>query len=208
MALSPITAEWEALFRLYLISGLSAAGVSLALLLLGALRYRRGGDAPDAIKPGRVPGSRGSAASAVLLALLVIGLLFGISLGTFNAITVIEQVPSQGLVIEVHGFQWNWRFVYPNGKVSMGQAIVPVGQVVIFKVTSDDVFHKFQLPEFKIGVDAIPGKVNVIWIQPQQVGQYNIFCAELCGLGHSLMRGTLLVVEQASFQAWYGGGGA
>lgn len=98
-------------------------------------------------------------------------------------------------------------FRYQNGLVSAGELRVPRDEVVILYVTSIDVFHKLQLPQFKIGVDAIPGVTNKIWIKASQIGTYDIGCFELCGVGHSFMVGKLVVMDPNEFYEWYSSGG-
>lgn len=79
---------------------------------------------------------------------------------------------------------------------------VPVNQPVIIRLTSRDVLHSFFAPVLRLKQDAIPGTILRVWFEATQVGEYEIACAELCGLGHYRMRGLLTVESEADFQAW------
>ncbi|HID04923.1 MAG TPA: cytochrome c oxidase subunit II [Candidatus Caldiarchaeum subterraneum] len=209
--LSPITSQWQSLFNLYLTIGTVTGVVVISLLVVNTLRYR---DRPgrqnpsDAIEEAKIPAERGTIGAALLLTLIVAGILFAITIGTMATVDLIEKPPKGTLHINVEGFQWGWRFTYPNGRETVNEVRIPAGEVTVFYVTSTDVFHKFQLVEFKIGVDAIPGKVNKIWISTEKAGEYLIQCYELCGVGHAVMAAKLIVMEPSEFKAWYEGGGA
>ena len=207
--LSPITSQWQSLFNLYLTIGTVTGVIVISLLIANTLRYRdKPGrhDPPDSIAEAKIPRDRGTIGAALILTLIVAGILFTITIGTMATVDLIEKPPKGTLHINVEGFQWGWRFTYPNGKETLNEVRIPAGEVTVFYVTSTDVFHKFQLVEFKIGVDAIPGKVNKIWIQTDKPGEYLIQCYELCGVGHSVMRAKLIVMPPSDFEAWYKGG--
>lgn len=79
---------------------------------------------------------------------------------------------------------------------------LPVNIPVALKITSRDVIHSFFLPNFRVKQDAVPGMVSQVWFTPKKIGEYEIVCAELCGLNHYSMRGKLFVVEQEKFEKW------
>ncbi len=76
---------------------------------------------------------------------------------------------------------------------------VPVGRPVIVRLLSKDVIHSFFLPELRVKQDAIPGSEIPIWFQATQTGEFEIACAQLCGIGHYRMRGQLFVDSPADF---------
>lgn len=105
----------------------------------------------------------------------------------------------------------------PGGKddvVTLNQLYLPVNRPVIVKLRSKDVIHSFGVPEFRVKQDAVPGFTVPIWFTPtvtteemrRQKGnpefQYEIACAQLCGLGHYRMRGFVTVQSQDEFAAW------
>lgn len=83
-----------------------------------------------------------------------------------------------------------------------GELHLPVGKPVHMLLRSVDVLHDFYVPEFRSKMDMIPGMVTFFWFTPTRTGTFDILCAELCGVGHSQMRGTVIVEEAADYQAW------
>jgi cytochrome c oxidase subunit II len=88
--------------------------------------------------------------------------------------------------------------------VEGGELLIPVNQPVRFLLRSIDVLHDFYVPEFRAKMDMIPGSVTYFWVTPTQTGTYEILCAELCGVGHSYMRGIVTVVTQEEYEEWLG----
>ena len=86
--------------------------------------------------------------------------------------------------------------------VSGGELHLPVGKPVHVLLRSIDVLHDFYVPEFRAKMDMIPGTVTYLWFTPTRTGTYDIICAELCGLGHFQMRGTVVVDDEAAYQTW------
>jgi len=62
-----------------------------------------------------------------------------------------------------------------------------------FELTSKDVIHNFNIPEYTVLLDAVPGRINTVWFSPNEVGEFDIQCREYCGLIHYNMRATLFV---------------
>jgi cytochrome c oxidase subunit 2 len=97
---------------------------------------------------------------------------------------------------------------------TLNQLYVPVNQPVVVKLRSKDVIHSFGVPEFRVKQDAIPGFTIPMWFIPTvttadmrtQTGnpefQYEIACAQLCGIGHARMRGFVTVQTADEFQKW------
>jgi len=112
---------------------------------------------------------------------------------------------SNTLVVQVTGQQWLWTFNYPQyGLSSQSQAIeLPVNRPVQFVVTSEDVLHGFAIRALGVRIDANPGEVTTTpIITPTQMGNYTVYCVELCGLYHSYMWQAVNVVDNASFNSW------
>lgn len=106
-------------------------------------------------------------------------------------------------------FAWNIRYAGPDGRfntpddvVSINQMHVPVGQPVLLQMRSKDVIHSFFLPNFRIKQDVVPGMVTMMKFHPAKQGEYDIACAEHCGLGHYRMRGLLKVESKENFDQW------
>ncbi|QUJ69941.1 cytochrome c oxidase subunit II (plasmid) [Photobacterium sp. GJ3] len=67
---------------------------------------------------------------------------------------------------------------------------------------SKDVLHDFNVPQFRAKMDLVPGSVTHFWVRPTERGQFDILCAELCGVGHFNMRGRVIVEDEAEFGRW------
>ncbi len=85
-----------------------------------------------------------------------------------------------------------------------GTLRLPRGRHVTVRIRSNDVLHSFACPQFRIKQDAVPGFTSWARFVPTRTGEYEITCAELCGLGHYKMRGLIQVMEPADFDAWLG----
>ncbi len=83
-----------------------------------------------------------------------------------------------------------------------GELHLPVGKPVKVLLRSVDVLHDFYVPEFRAKMDMIPGMVTYFWLTPTRTGTFDILCAELCGVGHSQMRGMVVVDSEADYQTW------
>ncbi|MFA7296022.1 MAG: cytochrome c oxidase subunit II [Dehalococcoidia bacterium] len=119
-----------------------------------------------------------------------------------------------GLHIKITGQMWAWSVEYPDQGVKIPAAqefVLPVGTTVQIDVESKDVLHSFWVPAFRQKIDAVPGKTTTVYITPDQTGNkdsdiaYRLQCAELCGVGHSLMANPVKVVEQRDFDSWLAG---
>lgn len=79
---------------------------------------------------------------------------------------------------------------------------LPVGKPMKVILRSKDVLHDFYVPQFRAKMDLVPGITTYFWLTPTIRGQYGILCAELCGVGHHEMRGTVVVDSPADFDKW------
>jgi cytochrome c oxidase subunit 2 len=79
---------------------------------------------------------------------------------------------------------------------------LPVGKPVKLLLRSVDVLHDFYVPHFRAKMDMVPGVVTYFWFTPIRTGQFEILCAELCGVGHPRMRGIVVVEEEDAYQKW------
>ena len=114
----------------------------------------------------------------------------------------LRNVPADAMVVKVTGRMWMWSYEYENGKRGDTNLVLPVNKNVKFELNSVDVNHSFYLPAFRIKEDVIPGRINYMWINTTQEGEYDIMCAEYCGLNHSYMLGKLKIVSENEFKDW------
>lgn len=97
----------------------------------------------------------------------------------------------------------------PKGRddvlVNSNELHLPLGKPVKMVLRSVDVLHDFFVPQIRAKMDLVPGMVSYFWFTPEKAGTYDILCAELCGAGHSMMRGTLILAEDKDYQPWLRG---
>jgi cytochrome c oxidase subunit II len=117
---------------------------------------------------------------------------------------------SNPLVVDVTGVQFAWSFEYRNGAARGVQSPIlrlPRGRPVKLELRSKDVIHSFWVPQFGQKMDALPyveeyPHPNELVITPTKLGTYPVICTELCGLGHSLMRSTVIVMKPGAYDKW------
>ena len=107
----------------------------------------------------------------------------------------LNAIPPEDKVNKVTGQQWFWTFEHEDGTKEIGELHLVKGVPYRFEVTSKDVVHSFNTPDFAMMIDAVPGRINEIWFMPDQAGQFLIQCREYCGFSHYQMRAKLFVGE-------------
>ena len=133
-------------------------------------------------------------------------ILVGLCTYAFVVLEDVEAADSNPLNVRVVGEQFAWTFFYEkDGKeVASPQLHVPIDRQVKFTLQSKDVLHDFWVPAFRMKKDAVPGIDVSYTVTPNRLGSYPIVCAELCGLGHAVMRSTATVDSRENFEAWLG----
>ncbi|HYE34580.1 cytochrome c oxidase subunit II [Methylocaldum sp.] len=116
-----------------------------------------------------------------------------------------ENPPRNALEIHAIGKQWMWKFEHRNGQREINELHVPLGLPVKVVLATQDVIHSFFVPAFRAKQDVVPGRYRTVWFTPSRIGRYHLFCAEYCGLDHSRMRGQVIVMEPAEYEAWLAG---
>ena len=114
-------------------------------------------------------------------------------------------------VVVVVGQQWAWTFIHAgrDGQIGTADDIKTVdelhvveGQKTVFHLESRDVLHSFSVPVFRLKQDAIPGRRITGWFQATETGTFDIQCAEMCGIGHGIMLGRIVVHTPDEYAAW------
>lgn len=113
--------------------------------------------------------------------------------------------------VQVMAQQWAWNFRYAGADgefntdddvITLNDLRLPVGKKVVFQIISKDVIHSFYLPNARLKVDAIPGRITRMWVQLNKPGNYDIACAEMCGTYHYRMQAYLTVYNEEDFAYW------
>ena len=113
-----------------------------------------------------------------------------------------EALASVRVVVNVTAQQFAWSYQYPDGSVGTGDLHLPVDRQVELRMRSKDVIHDFYVKEFHVKQDVVPGITTTLIINPTKTGTYQVICAELCGVGHGVMRSRVIVQTQEEYDAW------
>lgn len=143
---------------------------------------------------------------------------FWIDIATAKVWTLVEieqKQPAADYDVKVIARQFYWEFVYPgaDGKLDTeddvsvsegneGTLVLPKDKVVHLHVTSADVLHAFFVRQFRFKQDVIPGRVITRWVKATQEGKWELFCAEICGANHGLMRNWVQVVSEDDYKSF------
>jgi cytochrome c oxidase subunit II len=178
-----------------------------ALLIYFIVKYRR--------RPGRkaeyiVGSTRAEIAWTAIPFFILLFLAFR-SYDVWVDVRDPTRFPAPGLEIEVLASQFEWEATYPGPDGQLGtdddftvrnRLHVPVNTPVIVHLRSADVIHSFFVPAFRVKQDAVPGMVIPIWFEATRTGEFVLGCAELCGIGHYRMRGSVTVLTADEFARW------
>jgi cytochrome c oxidase subunit 2 len=182
--------------------------LTIGLLLFFMIRFRRG--------PGRARYIRGDRLREAAWILVPCVIVLGIDLWLDAAgapvwARVKEMLPETRIQVRVTGVQFNWEILYPGPDGAFGteddrqidnELHVPVSHPVLVQLQSKDVIHSFFLPHLRLKQDVIPGRTINAWFEATTPGQYELVCAELCGFGHSGMKGILHVHTPEEYRTW------
>ena len=147
-----------------------------------------------------------------------------IAIPSFKLLYFMDVEPQTDLTIKATGHQWYWSYTYPdNGNFTFdaniiadsdlqpgqlrlletdNRLVVPAGVNVRIQTTAADVLHSWAVPQFGVKVDAVPGRLNQLWINVERPGVYYGQCSELCGVNHGFMPITVEALSKPDFDAW------
>jgi cytochrome c oxidase subunit II len=202
-----------------IVSVVTSLGVYGAMLLF-CIIYRR----KDPTKHNPTPRILGSHQLELLwsvVPMIIFLVFFGWGAWIYQrAVEVPQGIPE----LMISGKQWMWKIQYPGGQRVIlaqnsldymndiggkayfdGTMVMPKGKAFKITTISEDVIHDFGIPAFRQKIDVVPGRYTSTWYQPNQLGEFYVFCDQYCGLNHSLMVGKVRVVEPADYEAWLEG---
>jgi cytochrome c oxidase subunit II len=200
--LFPIAASTEAakvdtLFYILLALAGFITLLVFGLVLLFAIRYRRGSKASRADMPNFL--SREMEIGWTLATLFLFLFVFWWA----GSADLSALVPPKGAIdVHVLAKQWMWKVEHSNGAREINELHVPINQPVRLLMQSQDVIHSFFVPAFRMKQDVVPGRDNQTWFQATKLGTFHLLCAEYCGTDHSVMRGRIVVMRPEEYAAW------
>ena len=110
--------------------------------------------------------------------------------------------PANAMNIYVVGKQWMWKVEHPGGQHEINSLHVPSGRPIQLTIISQDVFHSFSIPAFRVKREAIPGRYTSVWFEATTPGTYHLFCTQYCGTDHSHMIGDVVVMTPEDYKNW------
>ena len=110
--------------------------------------------------------------------------------------------PANSMNIYVVGKQWMWKVEHSGGQHEINSLHVPTGRPIQLTLISQDVFHSFSIPAFRVKREAIPGRYTTVWFEATTPGTYHLFCTQYCGTEHSHMIGDVVVLTPDDFKKW------
>lgn len=171
--------------------------LALVVLVYSMIVFRAGpGDNQDG------PHMRGNNALEVTWSFIPLAIVLGLAVYGANVLNDMNRPVPGELEVRVVSAQWSWSFEYPAQGISTSELRLPVNQAVLLRLNSVDVVHSFFVPEFRVKQDAVPGIETTLRLNPILTGNYQVLCAELCGLLHAYMTAPVAVVDQAEFDRW------
>lgn len=220
--------DWQAqaevfdeIFFVFLALGTLVGIVVVSYTLWNVYKYRDDGSEADADFDapvvGELPTGQGGPKAKKLFLSFGLSAIVVISLVVYayGLLLYVEDGPDTGeegdIEITVEGYQFGWEFLYPNGHSEMNELVVPADKRIDLTVTSRDVWHNFGSSDLRIKSDAIPGETSETWFSVSsdevaaQGGEatFRVECFELCGSGHSAMKGQITVIPQDEWDEWY-----
>ena len=196
----------EVFYIIYIITGLAFLLVTV-LMFWFLLQYKA--------RPGRrAHYSHGNVALELIWTIVPTVVFLGIffySQSTWSIIKYPTAFPEYDVEVRVVAKQFAWEFHYPgpdgefdtdDDKMFDGEMYVPVNKVIGMQLRGADVIHSFFVPEFRLKQDILPRRDIPAWFNATQTGRFEVPCAELCGPGHSGMKGWLNVYDDAEYEAW------
>jgi cytochrome c oxidase subunit 2 len=207
---------FQEIYVVFVVLGALVGVVVLGYMLLNAYKYREGSEREDVKKAdgdrptlGELPEGGGGGRKLFLSFGLSTIVVVSLIVWTYGTLLYVEggaaAQAEEPLDVEVVGFQFGWKFTYPNGHETNGVLRVPADRPVRLTVTSEDVFHNFGIPSLRVKTDSIPGQTTETWFIAEEPGNHTAQCFELCGVGHSDMNADVIVMEPSAYQEWYAG---
>lgn len=193
----------DALFVLITVIGGFFFFLTQGMLIYFAVKYRR--RRPD--RDNETPAITGNPLLEflwILIPSIVVIVIFYYGWRVYTDL----RIPQAGATeVYVNGRSWMYEVRYPDGRTAVNEIRVPQGKPVKFILSASDVLHGFYLPDFRVKMDMIPGRITTLWVQPDRPGRYQIYCTVYCGTGHSNMLAQLIVMPPREYAEWVALGG-
>ena len=163
-------------------------------LAIFVVRFRSRGR-PRTVEGPQIRGNTAFELAWTLVPIALVALVVGFTIYKVPGI-VDPAAAGETQVVRVEGRQFYWQFQYENGVVAIDQLRLPLGRATELRLTAPegDVIHSFWAPALMGKRDTIPGQRTRLRIVPTNEGEFRLYCGEFCGLQHTAMRGSIVVM--------------
>jgi len=205
----PLTDQADDIERVW--NAVLVAAIVVGVLVVGlvcyiVMRYRR----RSSTLPRQLRENIPVEIAYTIVPLLIVAALFTVTFVSVRAIDDVADAEDTDLVVDVTAFQWQWRFEYPDGAVTITgtddvipELVLPASSTVRFELHAVDVIHSFWIPGFRFKRDMFPGRTGSFSVDVgEEIGTYAGLCAEFCGLDHHKMDFAVRVVPADDFERW------
>jgi cytochrome c oxidase subunit II len=195
---STIAIQTDALYFFLVLISMVGMAIVVLLIVLFSVLYRKDKN-PEATQ---IEGSTLLEATWTIipLALFMVTFVWG-ALLYFR----IYNPPTNAMNIYIVGKQWMWKAEHPGGQHEINALHVPINRPVQLTMISQDVFHSFSIPAFRVKREVIPGRYSTVWFTATQTGTYHLFCTQYCGTLHSSMIGEIVAMTPDDYERWTAG---
>jgi len=198
---STIASEVDLLFHFVLYLSIFFFALVTGGSFYFAFKYRKKG------KDKFTPGISHNTPLEIFWTVIPTILVFIIFIWGFKTYLKMKVPPANAIEVKVTGQKWFWTFKYKEGANTTNELVVPVNKPIRLLMSSKDVIHSFFVPNFRVKMDVLPNRYTTLWFEAVEIGEFDLFCAEYCGTGHSEMIGKVKVVSDADYQAWLASSG-
>ncbi len=194
---STIAPEVDALFNFILLASFAIFVIVVAVTLYFSWRYRRkvAGD-------GLTYGVDHNIKLEILWTTIPTILILIVFVWGFKTYIKMNVVPGDAIEIKATGQKWFWTFDYKEGANLVNELVVPVNKPIKLLLSSQDVIHSLFVPAFRIKMDVLPNRYTITWFEATHTGEFDLFCTEFCGDGHSEMIGKVKVLPPDEYAIW------
>ncbi len=186
-----------------------------AVLAYAQIKFRAKNVADEHAEPP--PQGHGNPLIEIGLIAASVALLVIIAIPTLKNIWYTHDVPeserANAMEINATGYQWWFKFEYPNDKMALptggegplvtgNEVVIPAGVPVKINLRTIDVIHSFWVPKLAGKVDMIPNRGNFLWLKAEKPGYFYGQCAEYCGASHAIMRFRVIALSPSDYVKW------
>jgi len=187
--------DWLYMFMIWM-SVICSLGIFAAMLYF-VMKFKAG---PRSANETSEPSSEHNTALEIGWSVIPLLICIALFVWGFQGFVNLRTPPKGALEVHVTGQKWKWLFEYPHGTEDVLH--VPVDRDVRLILQSADVLHSFYIPNFRVKMDAVPGRYTDLWFRATAAGEFPVFCAEYCGTAHSDMLTRVKVHEPGGYEKW------